>query len=219
MKFKDYTDEKYIPISELSSMGDAFVEQTKEYRQTFMEMVPVSDFEFANIVETPKLVKRRYEKNVELKGILDIKAENHDYILALALMIVKGEEIPGISRSMCESINKKYKENMGDLTIITNWLVDNVENITRKESGDIAHIIPELNVKDMNFIEKYNRPNEHYSIKEYLDLNGSSYETGRRALDKMANLKLYIKTKLGKKFVYKPTQKLANLVKGGEYGN
>lgn len=220
MDVKQYTDEKYIPINDLSSFGDKFINQTKEYRQNFMEIIPLSDFEFANIVETPKLVKKRYEKNVEIKGRLEIDAKHHDYILALALKIIKGESMEIIDKETRKNIINKFKENMFDLTIVTNWLVDNVDNLIKDTSlENISYEIPELNHNDIKFINKYNKKNEHYSINDYIKLNTSSYETGRKALERMSELKLYIKTKLGKKFVYKPTQKLLEIMKGGEYGN
>lgn len=219
MNIKQYTDEKYIPISDLSSMGDSFVASTREYRQTFMEMIPLNDFEFANIVETPSLVKKRYSKNVEIKGKLSIDADNNDFILALALKLVRGEEIRGIDSHTRESINKKYKDNASDLTIITNWLVDNIDKVVETDIDDLAYEMPELNINDMKFINQFNKENQHYSISDYLKVNKTSYETGRRALEKMSDLKLYIKTKLGKKFVYKPTTKLINIMKGGGYGN
>lgn len=219
MNIKQYTDEKYIPISDLSSMGDSFVASTMEYRQTFMEMIPLNDFEFANIVETPSLVKKRYSKNVEIKGKVSIDADDNDFILALALKLVRGENIKGIDSHTRESINKKYNQNACDLTIITNWLVENIDKVVETEIDDLAYEMPELNLNDMKFINQFNKENQHYSISDYLKINETSYETGRRALEKMSDLKLYIKTKLGKKFVYKPTSKLINIMKGGEYGN
>lgn len=143
MNIKQYTGEKYIPISDLSSMGDSFVLSTKEYRQTFMEMIPLNDFEFANIVETPSLVKKRYSKNVEIKGKLSIDAENNDFILALALNIVKGIKVSGIDTRTHESINKKYKDNACDLTIVTNWLVENIEKVVEEDIEDIAYEMPD----------------------------------------------------------------------------
>lgn len=219
MNIKQYTDENYIPMSDLLLMGENFVSSTKEYRERFMEMIPINDFEFSNIVETPKLVKQRYEKNVEIKGLVNVETQNHDYILALALKIVKGEKIDGITKKEFSNINKKYNENGRDLTIITIWLVKNINDIINLTTGDIAFELPELNKKDLKFINNFNKPNRQYSINEYTTLNSSSYETGRKALERMTNLKLYIKTKLGKKYVYKPTTKLINITKGGSHGN
>lgn len=219
MNIKQYTDEKYIPITDLSSMGDNFVASTKEYRQAFMEMIPVNDFEFANIVETPNLVKKRFSKNVEIKGRLDIAAEDNDYILALAISLVKGNDVKGLDAQSRKSIIKKYEDNAHDLTIITNWLVENIDKVIETDIEDLSYEMPELNLNDINFINQFNKENQHYSINDYLKINKTSYETGRKALEKMSSLKLYMKTKLGKKFVYKPTSKLVNITKGGGYGN
>lgn len=219
MDIKQYTDEKYIPMSDLSSLGDDFIKSTIEYRRTFMEVVQVNDFEFANIVETPKLLKRRYSKNVELKNLIELDAKDNDYILELSLRIVKGGCKEYISDEMRKMIIKKYKINNFDLTIVTNWIVDNIELFKEEQVDDIGYEIPELTINDIKFIKKYNKINQHYSINDYTKLNKSSYETGRKALEKLKQLKLYTKNKLGKKFVYQPTNKLKEIMKGGTYGN
>ena len=219
MDIRQYTDEKYIPLSDLASMGESFVVSTMEYRETFMEIIPVSDLEFANIVETPKLVKKRYSKNVELKGRIDIEAKNNDFILEIALKIVKGEEVPRLDQATIQNINKKYISNNKDLTIITNWLVNNIEKLVQNSKEDVAYIMPELNANDIAFINIYNKETQHYTINDYIKMHSTSYETGRKALEKLTKLKLYSKNKLGKKFVYQPSIKLINIMKGGKYGN
>ena len=215
MDIKQYTDIDYIPISELSSMGDSFVSKTLEYRQKFMEIIKMDNLGFVNIVETPALVKKRYKKNIEIKDFINFDAKDHDYIKKIALMIINDEEVDSIPTHTRKNIIKKYKENNKDLTIITSWLIENVD-IFIKSKEDISYAIPELSAKDINYINKFNNKRLNYSINDYISLNRTSYETGRRSLEKMVSLGLYIKTKLGKKFVYKPTVKLISITKGGK---
>ena len=220
MDIKQYTDEQYIPISDLSSLGDTFVQSTMQYRQEFMEIVQLDNLEFANIVETPKLVKIRYEKNVELKGKVNIKSKNNDFILQIAKNIVSGKNYYNIDEEIIDSINKKYISNNKDLTVVTSWLVNNIELLSgEEEDDDLIHSMPELSEKDIKFIKGNNSANSHYSISDYLKINKSSYETGRKALERLAELGLYSKNKVGKTFVYKPTKKLRQYMEGGEYGN
>lgn len=219
MDIKEYTNNQYIPMTDLSSFGDIFIAETLKYRRKFMEVIPLDELEFVNIVETPQLVRKRYAKNVEIKEMMDIEAPNYDYILAIAKKIVLGENILKLDKKVSDSLNNKYKDNKNDLTIITNWLVMNVDKILKNKIETISFDIPELSKNDMKFINKYNKINQNYSINEYINLIKCSYETGRRALEKLTNLKLYVKTKLGKKFVYKPTNKLIQIKKGGNYGN
>ncbi|NQZ66360.1 MAG: hypothetical protein HRT99_04085, partial [Mycoplasmatales bacterium] len=112
-----------------------------------------------------------------------------------------------------------YKENNNDLTIITNWLVLNIKEILNYGTNKMIFDMPELSKNNINFIQTFNKEKQSYSINDYIKLVKCSYETGRKSLEKLVKLDLYRKNKLGKKFVYKPTKKLKNILKGGEYGN
>lgn len=120
MDIKEYTNNQYIPMTDLSSFGDIFIAETLKYRRKFMEVIPLDELEFVNIVETPQLVRKRYAKNVEIKEMMDIEAPNYDYILAIAKKIVLGENILKLDKKVSDSLNNKYKDNKNDLTIITN---------------------------------------------------------------------------------------------------
>jgi len=212
---KKYTDDKYIPASELKPMGDIFVSESSAYRQTFREIIQINEEEYANIVETPELVKERWNKNFEIKGLVP-KMKTNDLILELSKLIILEKDDLKIQLDVRKSIFKKYIDNAKDITIITTWLIKNIDRYIRNAvSGDIKHLFPELSDKDQLFLMKYNNPQLSYSIKDYESLNKTSYETSRKALERMAQLKFYEKTKVSKKFVYKPTHLLEKTVKGG----
>ena len=213
---KKYTDENYVAINDLISFGKDFVVQTQEYRNSFVQMVPLNELDYVKIVETPSLVKKRYVKNVELKGLVEVESEDHDYILELAKSLVNGRKIEGIDSKTHELIIKKYTDNERDLTIVTNYLANNANKIVVIDnSSDLSSVFPELSKKDITFINNANNKNLNYTIQKYQEVTGSSYETGRKSLDKLTDLKLFLKQKIGKKFVYKPTDKLEAIMKGG----
>lgn len=213
---KKYTDENYIAINDLRSFGEDFVVQTQEYRNNFIQMIPLNDLDYVKIVETPTLVKKRYVKNVELKGLVEIESQEHDYILELAKNLVNGNKVEGIDSQTQENIIKKYIDNEKDLTIVTNYLANNIDKITFiDKAGDIESLFPELSKKDREFITKANNKNLNYTIQKYQEITNSSYETGRKSLDKLTELQLFSKQKIGKKFIYKPTDKLEAIMKGG----
>ena len=220
MEIKQYTDERYIALNDLVSFGTDVINETKEYRRSYMELVPLNDLDFVNIVETPALIKKRFSKNVELKGVLDFEVDNNDFILELALMIVKNNELKGLSKQEIQTILDKYKSNGNDLTIITNYLTNNVDKlIITTDVDDIGKLFPSLTKGDVEFIKKSNNINLNYSLSDYQEIKGCSYETARQALVRLSELKLYVKAKVGKKFVYKPTSKISEIMKGENHGN
>lgn len=212
-----YTDKDYVPLNDLKVLGDVFISQITEYRRSFIEMIKLDNLSFVNIVETPSLVKKRYTKNIEIKGKIEIEAENHDYILEIAKEIVKGHDVKGISLSERDELIKQFKDNMNDLTIVTEYLTKNIDKllVEENESKAIEHTYPGLSKYDVNFINNFNNQSMSYSISDYQKLNDCSYETSRKSLEKLEELKLYEKVKVGKKFVYKPTNNLIKLT-GGE---
>ena len=217
---KKYTDENYIAINDLRSFGDDFIIKTREYRNNFVQMIPINELDYVKIVETPTLIKKRYVKNVELKGLIEIDSAEHDYILELAKFLVNGNKIEGIDQATQKSIIQKYMENEKDLTIVTNYLANNINKIILIDSTtDLETIFPELSKKDLKFLAHANNKNLNYTIQKYQNLTNSSYETGRKSLDKLTDLKLFTKQKIGKKFVYKPTDKLQAIMKGGNNEN
>lgn len=217
MDIRLYTDKDYVPLKDLSALGEEFVTKTEEYRRSFMELVVLDDLNFVNIVETPALVKKRFSINVELKGRIDLQAENHDFILEIAKAIANGKDVEGISIVDKDKLIKKFEENNRDLTIITEYITKNIEKLlTEKTSKDTLNsVFPELTKFDIEFIKNNSNEKLNYSIQNYQDVTSCSYETGRKSLEKLTELNLYSKTKVGKKFVYKPTQKLITYVKGG----
>jgi len=215
MDIKKYTDEKYIPATEIKPMGSIFVSKTNAYREAFREIIQVDHDEYANIVETPSLLKDRWNKNFEIKGMVP-KQESNDIILEISKSLIKDQDVLNIPANIRKSLFRKYIDNAKDLTIITTWLIKNIDSYIRNTpSGDITHLFPELSEKDQLFLMKYNNPQLSYSIKDYESLNNTSYETSRKALERMASLKFYEKTKISKKFVYKPTELLEKTIKGG----
>ena len=91
MDIKDYTDIKYIPLNELKPLGTDFFNKTDEYRKRFIQVVELEGFKFASLVETPLLVKKRYEKNVEIKGVIKFDFKTYDYILEITKFLATGK--------------------------------------------------------------------------------------------------------------------------------
>lgn len=216
MNVKTYTDEKYIPLTELNAFGGEFIENTKEYRRNFIEVIQVDDLHFVNLVETPNLVKKRFIKNIELKGLLQIEVPESDYILHIAKQIVKGEKIDGISIPNIKELKELYLRNEKDLTIVTNYLTLNIDKfIERQDEEMLSKKLPELSKHELKYIHEFHDKNLNYTISHFQELNNTSYETSRKSLEKLKDLSLYSKVKIGKKFVYKPTDKLVQIMKGG----
>ena len=215
MDIKQYTDQNYVPLNELSPLGKTNVDKVQEYRQKYMEIIQMDNFQYCNLIETPYLVKKRYSINVEIKDFLNWNVKDNDFILEIAKKIVKKEKIDFIQNEDKDKIYNKFIENKNDLTIITNWITENYKKIFIIKKVELDYNFPELNNKDLKFIKKYNLINQGYSINDYNDLNKTSYETGRKAMEKMTKLNLFRKEKISKKFVYKPTTKLIETLKGG----
>jgi len=168
------------------------------------------------IIETPALIKKRFIKNIELKGLLNFEAKNNDYILELAKKIVKNENIDPINIENIKDLKKLYKENDNDLTIITNYLVEKIDNlITSNKNNKIGRVIPWISKYEAKFIKMFNNNDHSYSLKDFININNTSYETARKSMDKLVLKELYTKEKIGKKFIYKPTDKLIKIIKGG----
>ena len=218
MDIKDYTDKKYIPLGELKPLGKDFFNKTDEYRKRFIQVIELDGFKFASLVETPDLVKKRYEKNVEIKGAVKFEFKTYDYILEIAKHIVTGQNFEWIDMEKIKPVLKRYFEGK-DLTLITSYLVENINQLIVSKEHELIYDIPELTKSDLKFIKKFNLKNQQYSINEYTKLNDSSYETGRKALERLTMLNLYKKMKLGKKFIYTPTEKLTVMMKGVKNGN
>ena len=216
MDVKFYTDDKYVPMSQLSNLGEKVVEASKEYREGFSEVVQLDDLVFVHLVETPKLVKNRFIKNIELKDTFDFEAPDHDLILHLAKMIVKGEKIDRLNLEDRDKLIALYKENKNDLTIVTTYLSQNIEKLLEnKKVKNLDQKMPELTKYEIAFIKNNNDLDLTYSINDFQNQNKTSYETSRKALEKLANLSLFNKDKVGKKFVYRPTKQLRQILKGG----
>ena len=218
MDIKDYTDKKYIPLGELKPLGIDFFNKTDEYRKKFIQVIELDGFKFASLVETPDLVKKRYEKNVEIKGSIKFDFKTYDYILEIAKHIATGQKFSWLSMKKIKPVIQRYNEDR-DLTLITSYLIENINELIVSQEQDVIYDIPQLTNNDLTFIRKFNIKNQHYSINEYININDSSYETGRKALERLTMLNLYKKTKLGKKFMYTPTDKLTVMMKGVKYGN
>lgn len=213
-----YTDKNYVPYNELKNVASGYEVEIVEYRKGFIEVIPLGDLSFGNIVETPTLVKKRFTKNIELKGRINIQAENFDFILELAKEIVRGKDVNGIELTERKKLVKAFKDNQNDLTIITEFLTNNFEKLVQDEKieqGTIEHTYPWMSKYDINFVKNYNNHRMSYSISDFQILNNCSYETSRKSLEKLEDKKLYEKIKIGKKFVYRPTEKLQTMI-GGE---
>ena len=215
MDIKIYTDKQYVPLSDLVSLNQDFINKIKDYRDQHKEFIKLSDLSFVSLVETPKLVKKRYSKNVEIKEKLNIEAKDNDFILEIAKRIVKDNKKYKINEKDYQILINKFEDNGKDLTIITNWIIENINLFIQKQKleDDILKIIPYLNKKDLNFIFKYLSKNSYCSIEKYIKTNQTSYETARKAMERMTKYNIFTKEKVGKKFIYKPTKKTIELIK------
>ncbi len=112
---------------------------------------------------------------------------------------------------------KKNHQNNHDLTIINNYLIEKIDDLfNHVKQENLDHQLPELSKNDILFIKSCNNLKLNYSIQDYLKNSLCSYETGRKSLSRLVQLALYNKSKIGKKFVYKPTNKLILLLNRGK---
>lgn len=215
MDIKIYTDKQYVPLTDLVSLNQDFISKIKDYRDQHKEFIKLSDLSFVSLVETPKLVKKRYSKNVEIKEKLNIEAKDNDFILEIAKRIVKDNKKYKLNEKDYKILIKKFEENEKDLTIITDWIIENINLFIQNQQleDSILKIIPHLSKKDLNFIFKYSNKNSYCSIEKYLKINQTSYETGRKSMERMTKYNIFTKEKVGKKFIYKPTKKIIELIK------
>ncbi|TCG11677.1 hypothetical protein [Mycoplasma todarodis] len=211
-----FTNDIYVPIKKLEQMDSSISSFVKTYRTQFTSIISFEDM-YAKMVETPELIKKRYAKNVEISHKLNIEAIDYDYITEIAKLIVSNKEAPiSIPQNKKLYILKEFEEEGNDLTLVTNWLIKEIDSFFVKEKDvDLRRMIPELSKKDESFIKNYNERTKSYSIDDYIKHVSCSYETARSSLERLAKLELFIKDKQGKRFVFRPTEKLENIMKGG----
>ncbi len=211
-----FTNDIYVPIKKLELMDSSISSFVKAYRTQFTSIISFDDM-YVKMVETPDLIKKRYAKNVEISNKMNIEVIDYDYITELAKLIVSNQDIPiKIPKKKKENILKVFKEEGNDLTLVTEWLINEIDDffITERDV-DLRRMIPELSKKDESFIKIYNERTEAYSIEDYIKHVSCSYETARSSLERLTELNLFIKDKQGKRFVFRPTEKLENIMKGG----
>lgn len=130
-----------------------------------------------------------------------------------------------------ESINEaitKTKSSKGDLTFLTQEMIivlmycikeseKKIEEFireqkrynslsTRDKNGNIKHILktfPKIRRKQADFFTSHKDQTLSYTVKDFQEYIGSSYETGRYSLENLVKEGFYKKTKVGKKYVYK----------------
>ncbi len=215
MESRKITNQEYIPLGKLELMDSKIFLETKEYRADHLKIIS-SQGDYSKLVETPELMKKRYIKNVEISREIPMQVEDNDLILELAKKLIIKKNILKIPDSKVKKLLKIYEEENNDLTIITTWLVENVTEYLKSNNEDIRRIIPQITQKDLKFIKSANQFNSYYSINDYIKIISCSYETARKALEKMTKLNLFQKIKQGKKFLYQPTKKLVEINKGGK---
>lgn len=75
------------------------------------------------------------------------------------------------------------------------------------EPMDVEELLtqyPTCSKKQMLFYTKCAKKNHYYTIAQYMEMNNVSYETARKAMEHLVELKFYRKIKVGKKFVFTP---------------
>lgn len=87
----------------------------------------------------------------------------------------------------------------------------------QKELKDITHHLqkyPELNQRQRELLKhSLDNPEAQYTLQEHKTINNITYETARRDLLYLAQKKLLIKTKRGKKFYFMTSQDLSSKIK------
>ncbi|WP_131599319.1 hypothetical protein [Mycoplasma marinum] len=211
-----FTNDAYIPLGKLEQMDSNISLFVKKYRLNFTTIVTFEN-QYAKMIETPELVKKRYIKNVELASKLNIEADDNDFITEIAKRLVSKQDLPfEVPKDKYKIILKQFQDDGNDLTIITSWLINEIDNFIHDNTHmDLRRMIPELSKKDEKFIMAYNETTKFYSIEDYIKFVSCSYETARSSLERLAGLNLFKKDKQGKRFVFKPTIKLQNIMKGG----
>lgn len=213
MEIKQFTDIQYIPESDLKAINSEIFNQEMQYRLQFTDVISLNDFTYIKLIETPHLIKKRFAVNLEIKGIVQMDFETNDYILEIAKNIIQNKNIQGLAIKDKDKLIESYSRNGNDLTIVTTYLTNNIFKLMIASSAqDIDNMYPELSSYDKLFIRTNNQVTLSYKISDYQKINYCSYETARKSLDKLANLNLYKKSKIGKKFVYQPTDKLINIL-------
>ena len=203
VNIQEVTNQNYIPLNELQILDENLFNEVKEYRSQFNEIITVDSFSIATIVETPALIKKRYITNVEIGKQLDIVAANNDYVIYIAVELLNGNNILNIKQDIVEKVISIYKKNKNDLTIISTYITNNIENLIKKEPPSDAREYPGLNKKHIKFLSRYVARGKYYNIKDYQSVNSTSYETARTSLEKLTKLKFFKKEKIGNKFTYK----------------
>ncbi len=214
MKATEFTNEQYIPLGKLEFMDyDIFLE-TKEYRKNFIQVISFGE-EYSKLVDTLELLKKRYIKNVGLSRVIDIDATDNDIVLELSKKLVIEGKLMNIPKSDTSNLLKLYREEGNDLTIITTWIIKNISKyLYTPTTQEISRIIPEVSKNDEKFITISHDKRVFYSISDYMKDTNCSYETARSGLERLTKLELFTKQKRGKKFVYQPTNKLKQIIKG-----
>ena len=87
----------------------------------------------------------------------------------------------------------------------------------QRELKDITHHLqkyPELNQRQRELLKhSLDNPDAQYTVQEHKTINNITYETARRDLLYLAQKKLLIKTKRGKKFYFMTSQDLSSKIK------
>ena len=74
----------------------------------------------------------------------------------------------------------------------------------RKSLKMLGYTHPQLSNQQIIFTQEHHQQDCHYTLKDYQNFNGCSYETARSAMGELADLGFYKKCKVGKRFVYRP---------------
>ncbi|NCC55397.1 MAG: hypothetical protein EOM11_07955 [Erysipelotrichia bacterium] len=69
---------------------------------------------------------------------------------------------------------------------------------------ELLSLYPTCNVKQMTFYLQCSQKNHFYTIAQYMKMHQVSYETARKAMEQLVELKFYHKIKIGKKYVFTP---------------
>ncbi len=211
-----FTNDIYVPLIKLGQMDPNILAFVKEYRLQFTNIVSFANM-YGKIVETPELIKKRYVKNVAIANKIDIKVVDNDFIMEIAKKLVSHQKLPiSIPKKELRFIEKEFYEEGNDLTLVVNWLIEEIDRFIIKEKElDLRRVIPEISKKDEKFIKAYNETTKFYSIEDYIEYVSCSYETARSSLERLTSLKLFVKDKQGKRFIFRPTNKLQLIMKGG----
>lgn len=98
--------------------------------------------------------------------------------------------------SFLEQLQLKISEGM----VLLSWDLNCHKNTL--DVNELKECYPQISETTLTFYEIHRVAQRYYTIQHFMEHGNVCYETARNAMDKLVEMKLYKKCKIGKKFVY-----------------